>query len=146
MAATDSASITATTGDLTLNNDMTSTGSILLEAAEGKATTAGLEADTTLDITADDIEVTGNATAGGALSMVAELLGIDLQGAVEAASVSLDAEGNVTATGTITSTAGEIGIEAGGIPAWPRWTPPPRLTSLPKTSTSMARSQAAGRS
>ena len=114
VAATDSASITATTGDLTLNNDMTSTGSILLEAAEGKATTAGLEADTTLDITADDIEVTGNATAGGALSMVAELLGIDLQGAVEAASVSLDAEGNVTATGTITSTAGEIGIEAGG--------------------------------
>ncbi len=114
VAATDSASITATTGDLTLNNDMTSTGSILLEAAEGKATTAGLEADTTLDITADDIEVTGNATAGGVLSMVAELLGINLQGTVEAASISLDAEGNVTATGTITSTAGEIGIEAGG--------------------------------
>ena len=113
VAAADSASIVATTGDATLHNDLTSTGSILIEATEGKVTTAGLDADTTIDVTADDIEVRGDTAAGGALSMIAQLLGIDLQGTVEAASVSLTAEGDVTATGTITSTSGSIGIEAG---------------------------------
>src|SRR5690606_33973622 len=79
VAATDSATIVATSGDATLNGDLASTGAILIEATEGKVTTAGLEADTTLDITADDIEVTGDVNAGGALHMVAETLDIVLQ-------------------------------------------------------------------
>ncbi|MBO6686717.1 MAG: hypothetical protein JJ925_17640, partial [Parvibaculum sp.] len=111
--ATDSATITATTGDLTLNGDLTSTGSILLDAASGKATAAGLDADTTLDITADDIEVTGNTVADGALSMIAEAFDIVLQGTVEAASVDLEAAGDITASDTITATTGAIEIEAG---------------------------------
>jgi len=114
VTATDSAAIVATTGDATLNDDMTSTGSILIEATEGKVTTAGLDADTTLDITADDIEVTDVATAGGALAMIAELLDIDLQGAVEAASVYLEAARDIMAVDSITATSGAIEIEAGG--------------------------------
>ncbi|WP_333665897.1 hypothetical protein, partial [Parvibaculum sp.] len=114
VTATDSASIVATTGDATLNDDMTSTGSILIEATEGEVTTAGLDADTTLDITADDIEVTDVATAGGALAMIAELLDIDLQGAVEAASVYLEAARDIMAADSITATSGAIEIEAGG--------------------------------
>ncbi|MEQ9796201.1 filamentous hemagglutinin N-terminal domain-containing protein [Parvibaculum sp.] len=114
VTATDSASIVATTGDATLNDDMTSTGSILIEATEGEVTTAGLDAETTLDITADDIEVTDVATAGGALAMIAELLDIDLQGAVEAASVYLEAARDIMAADSITATSGAIEIEAVG--------------------------------
>src|SRR5690606_34980906 len=112
--ATGSARLVATTGDLTLDDDMTSTGSIVLEATEGKVTTAGLDADTTLDITAGDIEVTGNTMAGGALSMIAETLDIVLQGTVEAASVYLEAARDITASDKITATTGSIEIDAGG--------------------------------
>src|SRR5690606_12883745 len=96
-----------------LNDDLASTGSILLEAREGKATTAGLDAGTTLDLTADDIEVTGDALAGGLLSMIAELLDIDLQGTTEGTGITLDAEGDVSAADIITATSGTIDIDAG---------------------------------
>ncbi len=114
IAATGSATIKALTSDATLHSDLTSTGSVLVEATEGKATVGGIDAATTIDVTANDIEAAGDISATGALTMIAETLGVELQGLVEAASVYLEAAGDITALDKITSTTGAITIEAGG--------------------------------
>ena len=97
IAATDSASVVATTGDATLNDDLTSTGSILVEAASGKATVAGLDADTTIVVTAEEIDLNGVVVGGGAVTL--EATAGDISG------TDIDIEGtSVELTGALTAT------------------------------------------
>ncbi len=108
VTATDSASIVATTGDATLNDDMTSTGSILIEAASGKVIAAGLDADTTLGVTAGDIDLNGTVTGGGAVTVEAtagDISGTDID--IEGASVELTGPVNATDSAAIVATTGD---------------------------------------
>ena len=93
VVATDSATIEATTTDVTLNDDLSSTGSVLIKALLGKVTTAGLSAVTTLEVYAKEIMISGDAIAGGDVTIRAS-------------------DGDATLSGNTESTGGNVDVEA----------------------------------
>ncbi|MFZ3032915.1 MAG: filamentous hemagglutinin N-terminal domain-containing protein [Parvibaculum sp.] len=127
VVATDSATIQALTSDATLNDDITSTGSILIEALPGKASVKGADADTTTTITAKDIDLDGLVNGDTSVTLEAtdatkdisgahiDITGgtVDLTGKVAAVdSATIQAlTGDATLTNDITST-GSVLIEA----------------------------------
>ena len=93
VVATNSATIEATTTDVTLNDDLSSTGSVLIKALLGKVTAAGLSAVTTLEVYAKEIMISGDAVAGGDVTVRAS-------------------DGDATLSGNTESTGGNVDVEA----------------------------------
>ncbi|MBO6677786.1 filamentous hemagglutinin N-terminal domain-containing protein, partial [Parvibaculum sp.] len=101
--------IAATNGDATSDTNLTATAGGIDISASGLVSLTALDAATTLDIEAADIDLNGTAVGGGAVTMTAsagDISGTDLD--IEGASVELTGPVAATDSATITATTGDL--------------------------------------
>ncbi|MEQ9145857.1 MAG: filamentous hemagglutinin N-terminal domain-containing protein [Parvibaculaceae bacterium] len=109
-----SVSLTAVTGDATVDNDLTATtGAVSVTAATGNVDVAALTAGTSVTVSGQDIDLAGKVTAGTAASLTATAGHISSTGAVEVeggTGVTLTGPVNAGTSATVTATTGDATV------------------------------------